>query len=206
MEVTTESPRMKILINLSSWLLCEALQGLLEKEVATCRAMVAHHLETVDGFEPDNILVDAATLEQPLPAQWGDAKVILVDTGLAEEEILRLLFTHRLDGVISSDTDGELFHKAMQTIHAGQVWVDNGKIKALLHHSPPAAIATGREGFSKREREIVLLIAEGCKNREISARLNVSEQTVKTHISRIFRRANVTSRAQLAPLALTFKL
>lgn len=205
MEVTTENPRMKILINLSSLLLCEALQGLLGNN-PTYRTVVSHSMDTNDGFAPDKILVDVATLEQSVPAQWGQAKVILIDTGLSEEEVIRLLFQHRLDGVISTDTDVELFRKALDAIRAGQVWVDNGKLKALLHNSPPAANATGRESFSKREREIVLLIAEGYKNREIAARLSISEQTVKSHISRIFRRADVTSRSQLAPLALTLRL
>ena len=199
------NPRINILINLSSRLLNEALQGLLNRD-SSYRSVVAHDRERTSGFMPHKILVDATILEQSFPAQWGKAKVILVDTGLGEEEVIRLLFRHRLDGVISTGTDAVLFHKALETIHSGQVWIDNSKIRALLHASPPAGNTPACEGFSKREREIVILVAEGFRNREIAERLHMSEQTVKTHLGRIFRKADVTSRAQLAPFALKFKI
>lgn len=206
MEGCTVCPRIKILINLSSRLLCEAMQGLLEKDAATYHTVTSHNPDNVEVFKPDKILVDAAALEQSLPAIRSDAKVILIDTGLTEEEIIRLLFTHKLYGVISTGTGADLFHKALQAIRAGQVWIDNVKLKALLHNPPSSLTSTGRDSFSKKEREIVLFIAEGCKNREIAAQLGISEQTVKTHISRILKKANATSRAQLVPLALKFKL
>lgn len=204
MRENTESPRMKILINLGSLLLCEALQGLLEKDPMIF-TMVAHHKELSYDFEPDKLLVDAAALEQLLPTQWPDAKLILVDTGLAEHQIIRLFTTHRIHGVISTETGTELFHKALQTIHADEIWIDNQKLKALLQNLPPEENSTGREYFSRREREIVILIADGCRNREIATRLNVSEQTVKSHVSHIFRKAKVTSRTQLGPLASKFR-
>jgi LuxR family transcriptional regulator, positive regulator of biofilm formation len=205
MDSGMEYQRRNVLINLSSRLLCEALQGLLEKD-AIYWTVVAHEPDIILGFAPHKVLVDAATLEQSFPEQWGEAKVILIDTGLSEDEIIRLLMTHKLDGVISTDTGTELFWKALEAIRAGQVWIDNGKIRTLLHHSPPAGNITAQESFSKREREIVLLIAEGRTNREIAAHLNISEQTVKTHISRIFVKSDVASRTQLVPLALRFKL
>lgn len=206
MEGHMEIPRLNILINLSSQLLCEALRGLLQKDTAEYRIFVTHDLEkTGCRTEFDSVIVDAAALEQAEPAAWNDAKVILIDTCLPEEEIIRFLFSHKLCGVISTDTNAELFHKALQTIHNGQVWIDNVKLKALLHNPLPSLAPTRRESFSKKEKQIVLLIAEGLKNEEIAVRLNISEHTVKTHNSRIFKKANVTSRAQLVPLALKFK-
>lgn len=205
METATGSQRINILINLSSRLLCEALQGLLEKDAIYLTA-VAHDPDKVPGFTPHKILVDATSLEHPCLAHWKGVKVVLIDTGLSEDEVIGLLFRYRLDGVISTDTDEELFRKALETIHAGQIWIDNSKIRALLHNHSPMAPSICRESFSKREREIVLLIAGGHKNREISAQLNISEHTVKTHLSRIFKKTNVLSRNQLAPLALKFKL
>jgi len=205
LEGNIERPRMKILINLSSVLLCEALQVLLDDEAGYC-TMVAHHVELNDQFDPDEILLDVATLERSLPARWPDAKLILIDTGLAEDQIIRLLITYRLHGVISTGTGTDLFHKALQTIHADHVWIDNDKLKALLQNPPMADATNLCERFSSRERDVVFLIADGCRNREIACRLKVSEQTVKSHISRIFRKANITSRTQLAPLALKLKL
>lgn len=206
MEGGTEKLRINILINLSSRLLCEGLQGLMELDSTTYRTVVAHNQDDIQGFTPHKILVDAATLEQSFPVLWDGAKIILIDTGLSENEVIRLLFQYRLDGVISIGTDIDLFRKALETIRYGQVWIDNTKIRSMLHNPPPAENAAAQESYSKREREIVLLIAEGRTNRKIAEQLIISEQTVKSHISRIFSKANVNSRAQLAPLALKFKL
>jgi DNA-binding NarL/FixJ family response regulator len=125
---------------------------------------------------------------------------------LSENELLRLLSQYRLDGVISTGTGAELFGKALEAVRAGQVWIDNGKIKSILHSRASTGNTSAKESFSKREREIVLSIAEGRTNRQIAAHLNISEQTVKTHVSRILKKANVISRAQLGHIALKFKL
>lgn len=206
MNVKQAATRMNIMISLSSLLLCESLHGLLEKDAARYCTMVIRHPEECVGFEPHTILVDAAVLKQVPPEQWGKARVVLIDTGLDDEEVIRLLFNHKLDGVISTLTDAELFKKALQTIHSGQMWIDHGKIRALLNNHPSTVNTPDQKSFSKRERQIVVLIAEGLRNREIATHLSISEQTVKAHLSRIFRKAAVANRAQLAPLALKFRV
>ena len=52
--------------------------------------------------------------------------------------------------------------------------------------------------FSRRERQIVALLATGCSNREIADRLGLQLQTVKNHLSRIYRKQGVPNRVQLA--------
>jgi DNA-binding NarL/FixJ family response regulator len=199
-----ELPEVNVLINLSSRLLCEALRDLLQNYKENYRIFIPHDSESPSPHRFDKILVDAATLDQPHP-DWQDAKLILVDSSLPEEEITRLLCTHKLSGVISTDTGTDLFLKALETIRGGQIWIDNVKLKALIQNSPSAPTATGHDSLSKKEREIVLLIAEGFRNKEIASHLRMSEHTVKTHISRILKKANVSTRAQLVPLAIKFK-
>jgi len=69
----------------------------------------------------------------------------------------------------------------------------------MLHNRPSTLTANSSESLSRKEREIVLLVAEGQRNREIAGRLCISEQTVKAHLSRIFKKANVSNRSQLVP-------
>jgi len=199
-------PRMNVLINLSSRILNEALKSLLAQDRDAYQAVTIHNPEFARGFEPDKVLVDATTLGQSFPSEWTGANIILIDTGLAEEEVIRLLFSHKLDGVISTGAGTELFKKALRAIHGGQVWIDNRKLKAMLHNRPSTLTANSSESLSRKEREIVLLVAEGQRNREIAGRLCISEQTVKAHLSRIFKKANVSNRSQLVPLALKYKL
>ncbi len=195
----------RILIHLTSLLLCEAVQMLLQNHRDESRLLVATGNDPGDDFTPDTILVDANTLAKNLLAHWPNAKILLLDTGLEEERIVNLLINHRIDGVIAVDTDADLFRKAVYAVGSGQVWIDNGKLKALLAHVESIARSQRHDTISKKEREIIVLISQGLRNREIADKLCISEQTVKAHLSRIFRKTNVTSRSQLVPLALKFR-
>ncbi|HEU4939734.1 MAG TPA: response regulator transcription factor [Vicinamibacterales bacterium] len=62
--------------------------------------------------------------------------------------------------------------------------------------------STSRWRFSPRERQIVTLLADGCSNQEIANRLGLRLQTVKNHLSRIYRKLGVPNRVQLAVLVL----
>ncbi|HJV66211.1 MAG TPA: response regulator transcription factor [Geomonas sp.] len=195
----------RILIHLGSRLLCRGLQELLEDEPACYCTRIASEFDALTDFIPDEILVDANRMNADYQQCWPQAKVILIDTGLSDDDLIFLLLNHKIDGVISTNTDQQLFRKALQAIFNGQVWMDNGKLKVLMNSLLRYSSNRSRETLSKKERDIVLCIAEGLKNKGIAERMNISEQTVKTHIGRIFRKANVSSRSQLVPLALTMK-
>lgn len=200
-----ESGRTRILIDLSSRLLNELVSMFLSRAEGSFEAAVAVALGETSAFLPHKVLVDARTIAFGHLNRWPDAKLVLIDTGLPEEEIISLLFAHKLHGIIDTDTTPELFLKALDAIRSGQVWIDNRKIKALIHNTETARRPSARDSLSKREREIVLLISQGLRNRQIAERLSVSEQTVKAHLSRIFKKCSVTSRAQLVPLALKYQ-
>lgn len=197
---------MNILINLSSLVLGSSLAEMLTRNPDGFTTFVTLDAESVTDFNPGLILVDASTLKAELFTHWPEAKVILMDTGLAENEIISILLSHKLDGVIATDTDIPLFFKALSVIHDGQVWIDNGKLKALLNYAESAARAKNIEKISRKEQEIIILVSQGFKNKEIAEKLHISEQTVKAHISHIFRKVKVTNRSQLVPLAMKFRL
>ena len=198
--------RTNILINLSSLLLCQAIQELLNRESDAYRTVAAVDIYSVIQFRPDKILVDAHTLALNPLGRWPEAKLILIDTGLQKEDVIAILFSHKIYGVISTDTDLQFFLKALEAISNGQIWIDNGKLKALIHSQSQHAKSPVQNTLSKKERDIVMLVAGGRKNKEIAEKLSISEQTVKAHLSRIFKKVNVTCRSQLVPLALTFTL
>lgn len=206
MESCAQERKTTILINLSSLLLCQALQEILGIATDEYLTVASVDIAAVINFEPDIILLDANTLALTPLFRWPEAKLILIDTGLPKEKIIALLINHKLSGVISTDTDRQLFLKALEVIKKGQIWIDNGKLKALIHGPSAHVEATTRETLSKKEREIVLLIAEGRRNRDIAGRLSISEQTVKAHIGRIFKKVNATSRSQLVSLALSLRV
>lgn len=197
---------MKILIRLGSLLLSTALSELLNRQQDNCDLSAFTEGEQPLESPPDGIVVDAQTLAAgETVAQWPGAKLILIDTGLPEEEVVDLLCAFKIDGVISTDTDTELFRKALTVVCTGQAWIDNGTVRALLHRIEATTRVSVKDSLSNKEQAIILHISQGLTNREIAEKLFISEQTVKAHLSRIFRKCNVKNRAQLVPLAMMFR-
>jgi DNA-binding NarL/FixJ family response regulator len=196
----------KILINLSNLVLSQALAEQLDRAPDGYETRVTLDAGTSGIDQPELILVDSSTLKPELFTLWPNAKIILFDTGLQENDIISILLSHKLDGVIATDTDTPLFLKALSVIHAGQVWIDNAKLKALLNYAESAARSKNMNKISRKEQEIIILVSQGLKNKEIADKLCISEQTVKAHISHIFRKVKVTNRSQLVPLAMKFRL
>lgn len=195
---------MNILINLGNFLLGTALQEQLSRQPEGYRAYASIDITESNDFRPDFIVVDGYTLRRDESFPHPDAKIILIDCGLSEEEIASLLIFHKIDGVMATTTDIQLFKKALLAIKEGQIWIDNRKIKALVHNAEWTKTSNVDDSFSKRERDIIILISKGLMNKEIATQLCISEQTVKTHISRVFRKANVSRRSQLVPFAMKF--
>lgn len=190
---------MKILVNLSNQLLCDAL-GMLLSGDEKFETLAAHDYRTTNGFRPDIILVDFLNLGRGVSEAWPSARIILIDNGIVDQTVYALIH-YRLSGVLSVDTSPELFRKAIRVAHDGQVWIDNTNIKAVLNHAGDLSGGIICDPVSAREQEVINLVAKGCSNRDIANTLFISEQTVKAHLGRIFRKTNVTRRAQLLPLA-----
>jgi DNA-binding NarL/FixJ family response regulator len=105
-------------------------------------------------------------------------------------------------GVCERRESCELLCKCITSVHQGQVWANSQQtryvVQALAAGMPPRVTdVRGRILLSKREEDIVALVVDGMKNREIAQMLNLSEHTVKNHLFRIFERLGISSRAEL---------
>ena len=93
-------------------------------------------------------------------------------------------------------------------VSQGQVWANSRQLELLLNSlSLPRSLrvnnALGSPILSKREEEVLHLLAEGMSNRDIAATLKLSEHTVKNHIFRIFDKLGVSSRMEAVLCALS---
>jgi len=195
---------MIVLVDLSSSILQQALLALLDGATDDIRFVTAPHAMSLDETLPRIVLCDAPRLNVYSEVGCETAKLILIDTGQTKEQVLSLLLSYPIDGVIASDSDLPLLIKALRVVDSGQVWIDNSLLKLLLQQAENQT-QQNRENLSKKERDIVVLISQGCRNREIATRLFISEQTVKTHLSRIFRKLNISTRTQLIPFGIKYR-
>ena len=190
---------MNIVIHLGNHLMAEAIYQLLVKNGYD--HVVTSESSPTNGFTPDVLLVDITTLRHELLAQYPEAKVLLMDTGIGPEKLCATLLSYRIHGVLSPDTELHLFKKALTVVSEGQIWIDNGSVKALLHDAGDISQKGKISHITGREQEIIECVCQGLSNNEIARRLALSPHTVKAHLNRIFRKLNITSRSKLMALA-----
>jgi LuxR family transcriptional regulator, positive regulator of biofilm formation len=186
---------MTILIDLGNELMAEALSQRLVR--AGYDHVVRSERVSTNGFIPDVLLVDSATLRHELLTRYPDAKVLLIDTGIEPENLPAMLLSYRIHGILSSTTEFHLFKKALKVVSEGQVWIDNGSVKALFHHPGTTQSSGISKPITGREREIIASIHQGLSNKEIAQRFGLSQHTVKAHLNRIYRKLGVRSRSKL---------
>ncbi len=200
-----KSSSMTIVVKLKSLLFCEALCRSMSREFNNYKIYGADDAAVMKNLKPDLTLTDYFNLNHELYAKWPDTKVILIDTGIAEEDIVALMRNYKLYGVLSAEEDFQHLHKALQVVNEGQIWIDNGKLKAILHGGNHSASDGAFEKISVKESRIIELVAEGYKNREIASKLFLSEQTIKSHLVRIYKKMRISNRSQLVSLTIKKK-
>jgi DNA-binding NarL/FixJ family response regulator len=186
---------MNIGIHLSNHLVAEAVYQLLMKNGYD--HVVTGESSPANGFIPDVLLVDITTLRQDLLVQHPEAKVLLIDTGIESEKLCATLLSYRIHGIVSPHTELHLFKKALTAVSEGQIWIDNGSVKALLNDAGDMSRKGRISHITGREQEIIECVCQGLRNNEIAGRLALSPHTVKAHLNRIFRKLNITSRSKL---------
>lgn len=155
--------------------------------------------------QPDIILLDLDlegrnSLEffMELASAAKGARVLML-TAINDPEIHRRAVLLGSAGVVLKRHASETLFRAIERVSQGEVWLDQSMIAGLLsaankvEHMDAVRIAT----LTKREREIILLIGEGLRNKKIADRLFVSETTVRHHLTSIFSKLGVSSRLDL---------
>ena len=191
---------MTILIHLGNQLMAEAVYQLLVAQGYD--GVVVNGRSPTNGAAPDVLFVDTTTLSHGLFTQYPEAKVLLIDAGIEPDKLCAMLLSYRIHGVLSPHTELQLLKKALTALTEGQIWIDNGSVKAMLQEAGDISRKGKIDHITGREQEIIECIYEGLSNREIARKLGISDHTVKAHLARIFRKFNVTTRSKLIALAM----
>ena len=101
-------------------------------------------------------------------------------------------------GIFTRDKSFDLLCKCIQVVHQGQIWADNNALRflvdAFVRSNPAETISPKRSNLlTKREEGVVQLVADGLTNRDISQQLNLSENTVRNYLFRIFNKVGTSA-------------
>jgi DNA-binding NarL/FixJ family response regulator len=207
--------RVKVLIFESSQMSCELLSHALEASPYAMKVVgvalglesegVGRLIESADVAIISSTLKDGALsgftlLRRLLKNSPNIHCVMLLDQG--DRDLVIEAFRSGAVGVCERSQSYEMLCKCVHSVQRGQVWANSQQLRYLLD-----ALSSGMPGrvtdsrgqvlLTRREDEIVALVTEGLKNREIAETLKISEHTVKNHLFRIFERLGISSRAEL---------
>lgn len=167
----------------------------------------------IDRLKPDVILMDirmpgtdGLTATQAVRSRPGAPEVIILTTFDADEHVLRALRAGAA-GFVLKDTPPAEIVEAVRRVAAGQPVLSPTVTRRLMSraaessHDQRKARAVARLAeLNDRERDIAVAVGEGKSNAQISATLYLSVPTVKTHVSRILTKLDLSNRVQIALL------
>jgi DNA-binding NarL/FixJ family response regulator len=128
---------------------------------------------------------------------------VLILTGMSDTESHRRAIRLGAMGVVLKGQPAEVLIKAIKKVYAGEVWVDRATMGSVLHEMTRKNVIQRDPDQDKiktltdREHQVIALIAEGLKNKQIATRLFISETTVTHHLSSIFSKLEVSDRLEL---------
>jgi DNA-binding NarL/FixJ family response regulator len=169
-------------------------------------------VEVVARMQPDILILDlkmpsgdAVETLREIATKSPATKVVILTAFSEEENLLRTVRGHARGYVLKGVSTATLI-EALKKVSAGEVWVDRelpagADFKGItkspsFDFGPPANDSL--QALTKRELEILRLVAEGLSNEEIGKKIFISHKTVKTHLSNIFDKLQVHNRFKAA--------
>ena len=180
-----------------------------ELEVVGEAANGSEALRLARELEPDVVLMDllmpvmdGVTATEVIRRELPGIEVIAL-TSVLEDQVIFKAMRAGATGYLLKDTESEELCRSIKAAAAGQVQLSPQVAARLMQevHVPESP-----ESLTKRETEVLRLLAQGKANKEIAAALVIGEKTVKTHVSNILSKLGVSSRTQAALYAVRLGL
>src|SRR5450755_3646867 len=180
-----------------------------------CRLLALEpDFEVVGQAQDGRQVLDGLATLQRLQTSKHKTRVIVLTASEDKNEFVQAMKLGT-SGIVLKQSATDLLIKSIRKVNAGEIWLDSHTTAAVMRQfatgadEPPAGAApttSSRERerslLSQREREIVALVAQGFKNKEMAEKMFISEQTVKNHLHNIFDKLGVSDRLELALYAI----
>lgn len=170
----------------------------------------AEALAAISRDQPDIILMDLVTgMESsidyiPRLVAAGRRSRVLILTALANLDLQQRAVQMGAMGIVTLDQPPEILIKAIKKVHEGEAWLDRTMVFNLLSDMSRNGKGGKRgaelgpvETLTRRERDIIRIVAQGLKNKQIAEQLSISEITVRHHLTSIFDKLAVADRFEL---------
>ena len=166
-------------------------------------------IRVVEKTDPDVILLDVnmpkmngLEMLQKMK-ESGIRRKVLILTIHNEVEYLLKAIEIGVNGYVLKDSELAVLRKAIFSVYHGENYIQPSLIPSLNSKMIEKNRDEGKiESLTKRELEVLKLLAVGMYNKEVAEKLNISERTVKNHVSNIFKKIEVTDRTQAAVFAI----
>jgi len=188
------------------------LQGMLhlfgsepDFDVLACCGSEQETRRAVDRYQPDVVVVDLRLPERGGLAMLGDllvehpsTRTVLLTNGATVEEMAQALGLG-VHGVVTVALASQLLVKCIRHVHEGARWLEHASVSVVLTHMArrDSSLKQLRNALTRRELQILELVARGLRNKEITAQLNITEGTVKIHLHNICTKLGLKSRLDL---------
>ncbi len=195
---------LKIAICCCNYLYVEGIKQLIEQgglDIDTAAINCSSHDE-INEIKPDLVIADINTFPNiffDTPMEH-DVRFLLLGTGCLpriENERLLDLVSKGLVGILPPMTNYSQFKRAIKSVISGELWFERKKLQDIVSNMN-SIVAKKRPLLTGMETEIVKMICQGHSNKEIKKKLRVTEQSVKSHLNRIYKKTGVSDRLQLA--------
>ncbi|WP_409294165.1 response regulator [Peribacillus sp. SCS-26] len=167
-------------------------------------------LRQVPVCKPSMILMDINLPEKSgveitglLKRQYPDIKVLIL-TMHSHEEYFMSAIREGADGYLLKDAPYGQVIEAIRSVAKGESFIHPSMTKKLLSFHQQAK--PEESSLTEREKEVLFCLLEGLSNKEIAAKLFISDKTVKIHVSKIIKKLNVKSRSQVVIYAVQNQL
>ena len=164
-------------------------------------------LERAPAVTPDVIILDLLLGDEdalsflPELCEASPKSRVLILTGVQNPDSHRRAIRRGAMGIVLKDHAAEQLLKAIKKVNEGEVWIERSMMGSMIQElSKPPVVdpeLTKIESLTDREREVIALVGEGLKNKQVGERLFISETTVTHHLSSVFSKLEVSDRLEL---------
>jgi DNA-binding NarL/FixJ family response regulator len=215
--MTTRNRQISVLLAnanvMTSRLLSRALEKNPEFRVVGCVAELNNLVQEMERLSPDVLLVTTQILDasdnrfaalQSVTTAFPDIPCILL-LNRSDAQTVVDAFRAGVKGIFScADGETELLEKCIRRVVEGQIWADTAQMHFIISALPQLRVPQARPRkapnhlLTAREEQVVSLVTQGMGNREIAAEMQLSENTVKNYLFRIFEKLGFSNRVELA--------